>query len=175
MAEIKRKSGAVWHGNLKEGNGRISSESGALENVSYSFSTRFENEPGTNPEELIAAAHAGCYSMAIANTLDQKGYSPESIETHATCVLVSLEGGGFAITRMLLNVRGRVPDIDQATFEQIAHEADGECPVSNLLREGLDIELKAKLYATGACCRLCDFRPLAASVGLAEPRPWRLL
>lgn len=145
MAEIRRTAEAVWKGDLRGGEGRIASESGALEDVAYSFSTRFEDEPGTNPEELIAAAHAGCFSMAFANTLAEKGYTPESVETQATCVLSSQEGGGFAITRMHLKVRGRVPGIDQALFEQIAEEADAGCPVSNLLREGLEIELEAAL------------------------------
>jgi osmotically inducible protein OsmC len=145
MAEFRRTAEAVWKGDLRGGNGRIASESGVLDDVGYSFSTRFENEPGTNPEELIAAAHAGCFSMAFASTLAEKGHRPESIETHATCVLASRKGGGFAITQMLLKVRGRVPDIDQVLFEQIAEEADGGCPVSNLLREGLDIQLEATL------------------------------
>jgi osmotically inducible protein OsmC len=145
MAELKRTAEAVWKGNLRGGEGRITSESGVLEDVGYSFSTRFENKPGTNPEELIAAAHAGCFSMAFANTLAEKGYRPESIETHATCLLASRKGGGSAITKMLLKVGGRVPDIAQALFAQIAEEADGGCPVSNLLREGLEIELEATL------------------------------
>ena len=145
MAQLKRRAEAVWEGDLRGGKGRISSESGVLEDASYSFSTRFENEPGTNPEELIAAAHAACYSMAFANTLAEKGYEPQSIETQATCTLASREGGGFAITKMLLEVRGRVPDIDQELFQQVAEEADGGCPVSNLLREGLEIEREATL------------------------------
>jgi osmotically inducible protein OsmC len=145
MAQLKRTAEAVWRGELRGGDGRITSESGVLEDVGYSFSTRFENEPGTNPEELIAAAHAGCFSMAFANTLAEKGYKPERIETRATCVLTSRKGGGFAITKMLLRVRGRVPEIDQGLFEQVAEEADGGCPVSNLLREGLEIELEATL------------------------------
>ncbi|MBN2004928.1 MAG: OsmC family protein [Anaerolineae bacterium] len=145
MAKLKRKAEAVWKGDLRGGKGRISSESGAVKDMAYSFSTRFENEPGTNPEELIAAAHAACYSMAFANTLAQKGYEPESIETHATCTLASQEGGGFKIAKMHLQVRGRVPGIDQERFAQIAEQADGECPVSNLLREGLKIEREVTL------------------------------
>ena len=145
MAELRRTAEAVWKGKLRDGEGRITSESGVLKKVGYSFSTRFENEPGTNPEELIGAAHAACYSMALANTLAKKGYSPESIETQATCVLTSQEGGGFAITHMLLRVQGRVPNIDQALFEQIAEEADKGCPVSNLLRNGLEIEREVML------------------------------
>jgi osmotically inducible protein OsmC len=145
MAQLKRNANAVWRGDLLGGEGEMSSSSGAFQDLGYSFSTRFENEPGTNPEELIAAAHAGCYSMAFANTLAGKGYDPQSIETQATCVLTSQEGGGFAITHMLLDVRGRVPGIDQATFEEVAEEADKGCPVSNLLRPGLKIEREVTL------------------------------
>jgi osmotically inducible protein OsmC len=144
MAEIKRRANVVWEGDLRGGKGRISSESGALEDVGYSFATRFEHKPGTNPEELIAAAHAACYSMAFANTLAGKGYEPQSIETQATCTLLKQEAG-FKIARMHLQVRGRVPDLNQALFEQIAEEADGACPVSNLLRPGLEIEIEAIL------------------------------
>jgi len=145
MAELLREGGAVWKGKLRDGTGIISTESGALAEESYSFGTRFEDKPGTNPEELIAAAHAGCYSMALANTLAQKGYEPESIETLAVCTLESAKGGGFKISRMRLHVRGQVPGIDEKTFEQIAHEADKGCPVSNLLRCGLEIEHSVSL------------------------------
>jgi osmotically inducible protein OsmC len=144
MADIIRQAGAVWKGDLRKGEGMISTESTALAEVKYSFRTRFENEPGTNPEELIAAAHAACYSMAFANTLAQKGYKPQSIDTYAACHL-SRQESGFRITRMNLRVRGQVPDIDRETFDQIAHEADEGCPVSNLLRPGLQIELEAEL------------------------------
>jgi osmotically inducible protein OsmC len=147
MAEIRRNAHAVWTGNLREGKGRMETSSGALIEKPYGFSTRFEHEPGTNPEELIAAAHAGCYSMAFSATLGDKGYAPEQIETHATCILTSKEGGGWEITGMRLKVRGRVPGLDNATFVEIAHEADQGCPVSNLLRSGLTIELDAALDA----------------------------
>ena len=140
MAEIRRKAHAVWTGNLREGKGRMDTSSGALIEKPYSFHTRFENEPGTNPEELIAAAHAGCYSMAFSATLGDKGYAPERIETHATCIMTPKEGGGWEITGMHLKVRGRVPGLDNATFVEISHEADKGCPVSNLLRNGLTIE-----------------------------------
>jgi osmotically inducible protein OsmC len=145
MAELKRHAEAVWRGDLKSGEGKMSSESGVLQSVGYSFSTRFENEPGTNPEELIAAAHAGCYSMAFAATLAAKGYKPEAIETRATCTLASQAEGGFKIAKMQLKVRARVPDIDQATLRQIAAEADKGCPVSNALRGGLEIEHEVTL------------------------------
>ncbi len=141
---IKRVGSAEWRGDLKSGQGDVATESGVLKGETYSFSTRFEQEPGTNPEELIAAAHAACYSMAFALTLSKKGYEPESIATQATCSLEK-KGGGFAITQMMLEVEGHVPDIDAATFREIAEEADQGCPVSNLLREGLTIELHANL------------------------------
>jgi lipoyl-dependent peroxiredoxin len=145
MAELIREGGAVWKGNLRDGTGMISTESGAIAEQPYSFRTRFEHEPGTNPEELIASAHAACYSMALANTLAQKGYEPESIETLAACTLETVKGGGFKITKMRLHVRGQVPGIDQETFEAVASEADKGCPVSNLLRCGLEIEHRVNL------------------------------
>ena len=144
MADIERKGMAVWSGTLPEGKGTVSVESAALRDEPYSFATRFEDKPGTNPEELIAAAHAGCYSMAIANALAQKGYQVDGIETTATVHLAKKEDG-FAITKSALEVRGRVADIDADTFERLAEEADGACPVSNLLRPGLEIELEAIL------------------------------
>jgi osmotically inducible protein OsmC len=145
MADINRKASAVWKGDLRKGQGRISSESGLFKDAPYSFATRFENEPGTNPEELIAAAHAACYSMAFAGALAKEGYDPQRIETHATCTVAPKEGGGFRITTMHLRTRGQVPGIDDDTFKKIAHEADEGCPVSNLLRPGLEIELDAAL------------------------------
>jgi osmotically inducible protein OsmC len=135
---------AVWSGTLPEGEGTVSVESAVLRDEAYSFATRFEDKPGTNPEELIAAAHAGCYSMAIANALSEEGYQVDGIETRATIHLAKTEEG-FAITKSALEVRGRVPDIDEETFKRVAEEADAACPVSNLLRPGLEIELEAKL------------------------------
>jgi osmotically inducible protein OsmC len=135
----------VWTGNLRSGKGRIDSESGVLKDERYDFGTRFEDIPGTNPEELIAAGHAACYSMAFAHTLAEKGYQPERIETRATCTVSPQKGGGFRITTMHLQVRGKVPGIDEGTLRQIAHEADQGCPVSNLLRGGAKIELDIAL------------------------------
>jgi osmotically inducible protein OsmC len=140
-----RTASAHWNGNLKEGNGNISTESEVLISQTYSFHTRFGDEMGTNPEELIAAAHAGCYSMAFASTLEKNGYQPDQIETIATCTLSPKETGGFRITKMHLQVNGRVPDIDEQTFKQLSKEADKGCPVSNLLRSGLDIEIEVEL------------------------------
>jgi osmotically inducible protein OsmC len=145
MATIERRSGAVWRGDLRKGKGEFSTGSGAVAEAAYSFHTRFEDEPGSNPEELIAAAHAGCYSMAFAGTLGDHGYKPESIETLATCTLSSKKGGGWEITHMRLDIQGRVPDIDEKTFEEMAKKADAGCPVSNLLRCGLEIEHHTRL------------------------------
>jgi len=145
MADIKRTAEAAWNGDLRSGNGRITSGSGVLKDERYSFATRFEDSPGTNPEELIAAAHAACCNMAFAHTLSSKGYQPQRIETHAICSLSPQEGGGFKITKMRLEARGQVPGIDEATFRQIAQEAERGCPVSNALRGGVAIELDAIL------------------------------
>ena len=143
--KLLRKAGVIWEGDLKSGKGVISTESQALFEQPYTFETRFENEPGTNPEELIAAAHAGCYSMAFASALKKNGYQPERVDTNATCTLEPLDGGGFAITKMDLHVRGQVPDIDEEAFKEISKEADKGCPVSNLLREGLEINIEVEL------------------------------
>jgi lipoyl-dependent peroxiredoxin len=146
MADFKRKAQATWYGDLRGGNGRMSTHSGVLKNVPYAFNTRFANEPGTNPEELLAAAHASCYSMALSGALSKKGYTVDSIETNATCFLSPQPTGGFRITKMHLQVRGKVAGIDEATFVQIAKETDaGGCPVSILLHPGLTIELDAAL------------------------------
>jgi osmotically inducible protein OsmC len=145
MADIQRRAEGTWNGDLMKGNGTINSASGVLRDTPYSFRTRFEQEPGTNPEELIAAAHAGCYSMAFAHTLSSKGHQPERIHTRAVCSLSPKQGGGFEITRMRLETTGRVPGLDAATFQQIADEAEKACPVSNVLRNGLQIELHATL------------------------------
>ena len=145
MVNIIRTAGAVWNGDLRNGRGVINTESGALIGKPYTFSTRFEDERGTNPEELIAAAHAACYSMAFASTLKKKGYQPERLETNATITFSPKEGGGFEITKMHLHVRGQVPDLDQTTFKEISKAADEGCPVSNLLRCGLEIEIVPEL------------------------------
>lgn len=135
-----KKGSAAWKGSLKEGTGSISTETGVLKNAPYGFKARFEDGPGTNPEELIAAAHAACYSMAFSNYLSQQGHVPDTITTRAT---ITLEDG--KIHKMHLETRGRVPGIDNATFKRMADEADKKCPVSNLLRSGLTITLDAEL------------------------------
>ena len=140
MPEIKRTATGRWQGDLKGGSGRIDATSGVLRDTPFTYATRFENAPGTNPEELIAAAHAACYSMAFANYLSQQGHVPDSVETRAT---ITLDSG--KITKMHLTTSGRVPGVDEATFKRLAQEAEQRCPVSNLLRSGLQITLDATL------------------------------
>lgn len=145
MAEIYRKAGVLWTGNLRDGNGIISTESKALFEQPITYRMRFEDEPGTNPEELLAAAHAECMSMSIASTLAKHGYDPVRTDTTATCVLAPKDGGGFEITGMQLHIRAEVPGIDTDTFQKMIREADENCPVSNLLRGGADIRIDATL------------------------------
>jgi lipoyl-dependent peroxiredoxin len=144
MADIERTAEAEWNGGLPAGSGAISSQSGTLEATPYSFATRFEQQKGTNPEELIAAAHAACFSMALAATLGRKGHPPTRVHTRATCTLAKQEAG-FRITRMRLDTTATVEGLDQETFQTIAREAESTCPVSNALRGGLEIVLDARL------------------------------
>lgn len=145
MANIERTANAVWNGDLRSGNGQINSTSGVLDSIGYSFATRFENKPGTNPEELIAAAHAACFSMAFAATLGRKGYQPQQVQTSATCIMVPQQPSGFKISKMRLESQVQVEGLDDAEFQQIAREAEAGCPVSNALRGSLEIELNASL------------------------------
>jgi len=127
-----RKASAEWRGSLKEGKGTISGESGAITNLPYSFKTRFENEKGTNPEELIGAAHAGCFSMALSAQLGVAGITPESIRTTAAVTLEKV-GEGFSVTAVHLDVSATIPGADRAAFEKAANEAKAGCPISKLL------------------------------------------
>lgn len=129
---MKRKASAVWQGGIRDGKGALSTDSGVLDGTQYSFSTRFEDGKGTNPEELIAAAHAGCFSMALSGQLGQAGLTAERIETTAT-VSVEKVDGGFAITSVHLEVSARIPGADQQAFEKAANEAKEGCPVSKVL------------------------------------------
>ena len=142
---MKRKASAVWTGNLKEGRGTMTAPSGAFTDVDYSFHSRFEehDEPLTNPEELIAAAHAGCFSMAFSNELSKAGHTVERMETEAA-VSLELRGGGFEIASVHLKTRGTVPGIEDEEFQRIAESAKKNCPVSKALR-ALDITLDAEL------------------------------
>ncbi|HEX8463836.1 MAG TPA: OsmC family protein [Abditibacterium sp.] len=140
MAGIERTATSTWKGDLKSGSGVIDATSNVLNQTPFGFATRFENAPGTNPEELIAAAHAACFSMAFANYLSEQGHKPDSITTRAT---ITLEG--TSITKMHLETSGQVPGVDDSQFKQLADEAEKKCPVSNLLRNGLTISLDASL------------------------------
>ncbi len=129
---MKRRASAVWNGDLMTGKGNISTESGTLSNAQYSFKTRFESGVGTNPEELVAAAHAGCFSMALSAQLAGAGLKPEKIETSATVTMEQVEKG-WTITEVLLEVKAKVPGADAATFDKLAAEAKAGCPISRLL------------------------------------------
>jgi osmotically inducible protein OsmC len=142
-----RKASAVWNGSLKEGKGTISTDSKVLSNAQYSFSTRFENGIGTNPEELIAAAHAGCFTMALSGQLTSAGIIPESLETTAAVTMEKLEAG-FTITKVHLDVTGKIPGADAAAFEKAAQNAKAGCPISRLLKA--EITMTAKLVGERA-------------------------
>jgi osmotically inducible protein OsmC len=139
---MKRKASAVWNGTLKEGKGTISTESGLLSEAQYSFSTRFEDGKGTNPEELIAAAHAGCFSMALSAQLTNAGTPPERVATSATVTLEKREPG-FTVTNVHLDVTAKVPGATPESFDTAANAAKAGCPISRLLNT--EITMSAKL------------------------------
>jgi osmotically inducible protein OsmC len=139
-----RKANAVWNGSGRDGSGRLTTGSGVLSDSLYGFRTRFENEPGTNPEELIAAAHAGCFSMALAFGLQRAGFTPDEIRTEAA-VTLDPDGDGFKISRSALTLRARIPGIDEARLKEIAGVAEKTCPVSKVLNA--EITLDAALEA----------------------------
>jgi len=138
---MQRKASAVWKGGLKDGKGTVSSTSGVLSNSPYSFTTRFENTPGTNPEELIAAAHAACYSMALSAQLGAANLTPESIQTNATLTMEKLDSG-WTITAVRLDVAARVPNADKAAFDKAAANAKSGCPVSKVLNANITMDAK---------------------------------
>jgi osmotically inducible protein OsmC len=139
---IRRKASAEWRGGLKDGKGTITSGSGVLDQTQYSFGTRFEEGKGTNPEELVAAAHAGCFAMAFAAQLGEAGLTPESVRTEAT-VTLDKQADGFAVTSSHLTLRAKIPGADQAAFDKAAQAAKAGCPISKLLKA--DITLDAAL------------------------------
>ena len=140
--KIDRRGSAIWQGGLKDGKGKISTQSGALKDYPYGFAARFEGVPGTNPEELIGAAHAGCFTMALSLILGEAKLTAEQMETTAKVTLEQVEGG-FAITAVHLTLKAKIPGADQATFESLAAKAKAGCPVSKLLKT--DITLDAAL------------------------------
>ena len=141
---MERKASAVWQGNLKSGKGTISTASGVLSNTQYSFSTRFENGVGTNPEELIAAAHAGCFTMALSAQLAEAGLTADRLDTTATVTMEKTDAG-FTVTASHLDVRAKVPGASQEAFNKAAGNAEKGCPISRLLNA--KISLTAKLEA----------------------------
>ena len=136
-----KKAWAVWKGSIKEGGGTISTETGVLKEAPYGFKSRFENGKGTNPEELIGAAHAGCFSMAFSLMLGEAGLTAEKIETHADVTLEKV-GAGFEITSSHLSVTARIPGADDAKFQEIANKAKAGCPVSKLLKARITMDAK---------------------------------
>ena len=139
---MQRKGSAIWRGGLKDGKGTVSTDSGVLKDTQYSFSARFESGAGTNPEELLAAAHAGCFSMALSGQLGNANLTAESIRTIATVTLDKVEGG-FAITRVHLDVKAKIPGANQAAFNTAANNAKAGCPVSKLFKA--EITMNASL------------------------------
>jgi lipoyl-dependent peroxiredoxin len=137
--KTRRKASAEWHGGLKDGKGTITTDSGVLQAAQYSFSTRFEEGKGTNPEELVAAAHAGCFAMALSLILGQAGMTADTIRAEAAVTLEKV-GEGFEVTSSHLTVRAKVPGADPAAFEKAAQAAKSGCPISKLLRAEVTME-----------------------------------
>lgn len=138
---MKRSADARWQGSLENGKGSITTESGVLSDTQYSFSTRFEQGNGTNPEELVAGAHAGCYSMALSMILGESDLTPDSIETRADVTLDQVEDG-FAVTRIHLTVRARVPGASREDFDKAAQAAKDNCPISKLMTAEITMDAK---------------------------------
>ncbi|MHB2078865.1 OsmC family protein [Pseudomonas sp. UBA6753] len=136
---MKKTASAIWQGGLKEGKGLLSTESGALKQNPYGFNTRFEGSPGTNPEELIGAAHAGCFSMALSMMLGEAGFTPDRIDTAAE-VTLDKQADGFAITAVHLVLRAKVPGASEAQFLEIADKAKAGCPVSKVLNAKISLD-----------------------------------
>jgi len=147
MPEIKRTASATWKGDLRGGVGAASTASGALKDAKITFSSRFESEPASNPEELVAAAHASCFSMKLSGVLGGQGHAPTKIRTQATLTMEKLEAG-WTITKVHLDTEGKVDGIDQAAFAAAAEDAKENCPISVLLKPGLkELTVNAKLSA----------------------------
>ena len=136
---MKTNGSAVWQGGIKDGRGAVSTRSGALQEYPYGFSSRFEGKPGTNPEELIGAAHAGCFTMALSLILGEAGLTAERMETKAD-VTLDKQGDGYAITAVHLTLKARIPGADRAKFEELAGKAKAGCPVSKLLKAEITMD-----------------------------------
>jgi osmotically inducible protein OsmC len=144
---MDRKATSIWSGSIKNGSGKISTESGVLKNANYSFTTRFESAPGTNPEELIAAAHSACFAMATSAGLSMAGFEPTRLEVTAT-VTVGKKGEGWEIGSSKLKLSAEVPGIDEAKFQQLVADAKANCPVSKLLRAEISLEARLETGKT---------------------------
>jgi len=140
---MKRSASAVWNGSLKTGTGSLSAPGGALQSTPYSFNSRFASGPGTNPEELIAAAHAGCFAMALSGVLGEAGFTPDKLEVTAEVSLDNVPPAGWTVTASHLSLTAKIPGIDDAKFQEIAAKAKAGCPISRLLNA--TISLTAKL------------------------------
>jgi osmotically inducible protein OsmC len=138
---MDRKASAVWSGGLKDGKGSLSTDSGALKQTQYSFSTRFENGVGTNPEELLAAAHAGCFTMALSGQLGKVGMTAQKLETTATVTLAK-DGEGFSITKSHLDLVAKIPGADKAKFDEAVKNAETGCPVSKLFKAEISVNAR---------------------------------
>jgi osmotically inducible protein OsmC len=137
--KINRSASAAWSGGLRDGKGSITTESGALSAYPYGFAARFEGQKGTNPEELLGAAHAGCFTMALSLILGEAKFTAEQMDTSAKVTLEQVEGG-FAITAVHLTLKARIPGIDQATFEELTAKAKAGCPVSKVLKANITLD-----------------------------------
>ena len=135
---MKRTASAVWQGTLKEGNGTLSLQSGVMQETPYDFRSRFENGGATNPEELVAAAHAGCFTMALSNILGQAGFTADRLATKAEATLEQVDGK-WTVTTIHLDLKGKVPNVDQAKFQELANDAKANCPISRLLNAKIDL------------------------------------
>lgn len=144
MADISRKASAQWSGDIMKGQGTVSTASSTLDKAQYNFKGRFEQGVGTNPEELLAAAHAACFTMQISALMGAAGHAPDDVQTEATCEM-ERAGAGFKISTMRLKVSGKVPGIDQAAFEQFAAQAAELCPLSNVMKGNVEIVHEATL------------------------------
>lgn len=144
MADIARKAAAHWEGDLRGGKGRVSLESGLLKDAPYGFGSRFESGPGTNPEELLASAHAGCFTMQLSALLGRHGHEVKELNTEATCEMVK-DGPGFRVSAMRLKVRGKVTNCDQADFEAHVKDAAETCPMSKVMQGNVEITHEAVL------------------------------
>jgi osmotically inducible protein OsmC len=139
---MKRTATAVWNGSLKEGKGTLTSPGGALKNTQYSFGSRFENGAGTNPEELIAAAHAGCFAMALSGELTGAGFKPDQLQATAEVTLENVPEKGWNVTTSHLVLQAKVPGIDAAKFNELAAKAKTNCPISKLLKANITLDAK---------------------------------